>query len=604
MKTETKISKLAIICALCTVAVSPAISAAPVRSLGGTGTYSSASSAATSKATGTSATSARAGAVRVLPSTTKAASGASVSAKPSATTTASTRVAATPRLSLGKYLAGNRVVSPSGGSSSGGGSAGGEFVGLEDWVNHLTAYRELEDTIGKLDERVIALEDKAADGVSQAELDAAIAGVQTQIDDLNTVVAGLPADIVGGEELAAAIATLKSELSDVETVEGLSASVKTLQEDLLAVQGQFADYVLKADFEARSKAVDLEIEKINSAAGELIVRVASLEDKTNGGVAGEQDFIDLSNTVAELEAGLDNVKAQLPADGSATATAAQVQVVEEAIGVIEGLIPESGIAPLATVTEMGETVDSLSESVAALDAKVAQNVLKTEYEAKVVELDQEIADLMAGLANYYTKTETDAAIAVAVKPINDWLTEERRVQIEADLTSLEALIGAQKAIAEYATADALEQVKSQLEDITKPDGEGMATQTDLNNLDVRLSGLIEGLADSDTLTAGELERIQGNLDLNYYTKDQADAKFAKKDEVATYITEGSITTEMIESIDASKVTGQLTSSQLADGSVTPNKISTGETVLADGQLGMLVSDGAGGLRWAAIDVAM
>ena len=120
--------------------------------------------------------------------------------------------------------------------------------------------------------------------------------------------------------------------------------------------------------------------------------------------------------------------------------------VEEAIGVIEGLIPESGIAPLATVTEMGETVDSLSESVAALVAKVAQNVLKTEYEAKVAELDQEIADLMAGLADYYTKTETDAAIAAAVEPISGWLTADRKTNLELALINLDALIGAKEVV--------------------------------------------------------------------------------------------------------------------------------------------------------------
>ena len=120
----------------------------------------------------------------------------------------------------------------------------------------------------------------------------------------------------------------------------------------------------------------------------------------------------------------------------------------------------------------------------------------------------------------------------------------------------------------------------------------MATKDELRTAKSELQAAI------DKINAGDVSLT------NYYTKAEAEETFAKKAEVATYITEGSITTEMIESIDASKVTGQLTSSQLADGSVTPNKISTGETVLADGQLGMLVSDGAGGLRWAAIDVAM
>ena len=89
MKNELKISTLSIVCVLCAAVAAPAFGAASVRSLGGAGTYSSASSAAATKSTGTSAQK-------------------SVSA-------GTTRAAATPRLSIGKYLGGATV---SGGNTS------------------------------------------------------------------------------------------------------------------------------------------------------------------------------------------------------------------------------------------------------------------------------------------------------------------------------------------------------------------------------------------------------------------------------------------------------------------------------------------------------
>ena len=125
MKNELKISKLAIICVLCT-AVSGAYAASSVRSLGGTGTYSSASSAAAANTSSSgSASAVRGGSVRVTPS-----SGVTgTSTKVEAGTTTSGRVATTPRLSIGQYLGGTTSVS--GGSSlrpqtpSTGGSSGG-----------------------------------------------------------------------------------------------------------------------------------------------------------------------------------------------------------------------------------------------------------------------------------------------------------------------------------------------------------------------------------------------------------------------------------------------------------------------------------------------
>ena len=100
MKTELKISTLSIACVLCAAFSAPAFSAPAVRALGGVGTYSSASNAASAKATGADAGSSAISAVR---GNTRVGGAASSTGG----VVTSTRTSAVPRLSIGKYLAGS-----------------------------------------------------------------------------------------------------------------------------------------------------------------------------------------------------------------------------------------------------------------------------------------------------------------------------------------------------------------------------------------------------------------------------------------------------------------------------------------------------------------
>ncbi len=164
MKNELKISTLSIVCVLCASMALPSYGASSVRSLGGAGTYSSASSAATAKSSGDSAgggaiNSVRAGSVRV---------NNAAGATGGATRSGSTRAATTPRLSIGKYLAGSSAVS--GGSSiSGshkpGGPSGGESSGeaadvtyLEEFVGYSPSGDTLPEQLAGIVLRVDELE--------------------------------------------------------------------------------------------------------------------------------------------------------------------------------------------------------------------------------------------------------------------------------------------------------------------------------------------------------------------------------------------------------------------------------------------------------------
>lgn len=118
MKTYTKISSLAVVCALCAGASMPASAAPSVRALGGAGTYSSASSATQAKSGTTSsvqkADTVRGGSLAIgdtgaTTTTAKKATTSNVNSglRGSSVRSTSVRVPSTARLSIGKYLGGS-----------------------------------------------------------------------------------------------------------------------------------------------------------------------------------------------------------------------------------------------------------------------------------------------------------------------------------------------------------------------------------------------------------------------------------------------------------------------------------------------------------------
>ncbi len=103
MKKEFKLVSASVIGLVCTSLMAPSFAVTAVRSLGGTGTYTGASSASQATSTSKSAvTAARAGSVRVGSGTRTTAG--------TALRTPSTRSATAPRLSIGKYLSGSTAM--------------------------------------------------------------------------------------------------------------------------------------------------------------------------------------------------------------------------------------------------------------------------------------------------------------------------------------------------------------------------------------------------------------------------------------------------------------------------------------------------------------
>ncbi len=166
MKHDLKISRLAVICVLCAT-VSGAYGASSVRSLGGSGTYTSAAAAAADGNSG-GASSVRGGSLRVSPSSNVSGTTTSISTG----NTTSGRVATSPRLSIGHYLTGGTSVSggssirpivPGGGSTSGGGSSSGGDGGDVDLSGVNQRLDALESDVDSLFESRDSIDESITD---------------------------------------------------------------------------------------------------------------------------------------------------------------------------------------------------------------------------------------------------------------------------------------------------------------------------------------------------------------------------------------------------------------------------------------------------------
>ncbi|MBQ8473916.1 MAG: hypothetical protein IJ500_03585 [Alphaproteobacteria bacterium] len=477
MKTELKISSLALICALCTVVATPAMSAAPVRSLGGAGTYTSASSAAASKTSGAST---RAGAMRVLPSTTKATSSAKTSTTSATTSGAvtSTRAAMSPRLSIGKYLGGTPVKVVTGGSSSGGsssgGTTGGEFVDVNDplWLRVAQLpdkFDDLEAGVGVLEERVDALEKAAADGVVTDEefktVQDSVAAVESQVAEIENAIADLPADVVGKTELQSEIDAVKALIPSADDL-AASADVVQLKTDVSALQGSVADM--------EKSVTDLE---------------AALATKQNVLTAGQ--YIEIVNDTVSLK------YADLVADLEKIAGNTVDISYDDATHTLSWSI--DGGQESATIT-FDDTYETIA-NVQAADKLLQESI--DDLEERVAALETQVLE--------FVKT----------------------AELEASVTALEGLIAGKQAIGDYAMAADLTTVQNKLDEMSKA---GYVTSGDLTELQAALQTEIDKKQNSgDYVLTTTLNSVQSSLNDAIAARATADQLAALKTELEEQI---------------------------------------------------------------------
>lgn len=452
MKTEFKISTVSIVCALGMLVFGVADAAAPVRALGGAGTYSSATSAATAKSTTAkpasaattskiSSASTRAGVMRVLPKASTANKNVSTSTSTSGTAVTGTRVSASPRLSIGKYVP-NRVVNkPTVDTAS-----KGDFKELEVRV------QDLENNVfyntDSLEKRLIALSDKVELGQKDlttelADIDATFVTVNESITAVEKSVSGLSDDFAA--EKAAMTTAVENIRTSIEEVKNNSSTdftdvrnnIANLQTGLTALTARVANlesgkqdvlkstkYITVTEDDNVELNLDVLTEEINSKIGtgdiasgvtiDYIYETNSLEWRFPGEEAAHVvRFGDIFVDPDELKVADDAVR------GLIAGIDERVKVLESKVGTLEGTVGTG------EMTVGGTAVSTIIDAVKALDVradKIASDSGKDNQQVseRVTALETTVDDTTKGvLATYQIATQNAADIEAANNAIDE-----------------------------------------------------------------------------------------------------------------------------------------------------------------------------------------
>lgn len=388
MKNELKISTVSIVCVLCASVVSGANAASSVRSLGGAGTYSSAASASQS---GTSTGVARAGSVRVVPTT-----GKTTAVKPAnSPSTSAGRVAASPRLSLGKYLGGHTAIS--GGSSTrpgggtGGGSTGGGTIdpGLAAELNNRV--NVLEDTVSDLKDLPETKQDKLT------------AGNYITIDESGEVF--LDVDALGADTTAS-VANGKLMLS----IAG-GAPIELVQlSDLLSADDMNAviDDALEAKGFVTQTALDDVVSDVTENATAISGLTANVSNKADKQTDATKDTIAVIGDNGQY-VGSDKKLADF-------ATTAQLKELADTIPT-----DESFAQVQENITNVQQNITNLQQTTNNFDQRMT--TLQTTVENNMKELNDELAGVSTNVTNVSNKianiTNEDGSLYIAPKSITE-----------------------------------------------------------------------------------------------------------------------------------------------------------------------------------------
>lgn len=621
MKKELKISTLSIVCVLCTAMAMPAFGAASVRSLGGVGTYNGASSAASAKSgSGSNAiNSVRGGAMRV-----------NSSGKTTGTRVSSTRSATTPRLSIGKYLAGSSALG--GGSSitqSGGnnkpGSGSGDSGNLQTRIEVLEQFMGYTPNGSTIPEQLKDVELKVEELAADLS---AISGVHTTVDYVDGVLTVVQNGVTAEYDLAndfaakSAIDALQSAIDDV--VAKIPSKLSELEND--------AGFITAADIPDITGFVSTS--ELDAAKTEL---KALIETKQAiGDYAQQSDLEDLQTQLGDVLA-------------SDIVTAGQITDLQADVAVLQAATDD-----YATKTALGNLEAALNDAIADMVSESDMAALKTELEQKIAAVTGgvDLSDLSASVAQNTSdiaavKTTADSASNMANENAEDIIALQGLVGTESVATQIASSLGA----ADYATNARVNEVEAKIptnlfsgdyNDLTnKPT---LITQADLTNLQNALQAEINNKANSQEVTqqltniSNALSDLQGDT----YTKEEVNQKIANaitngeidlsdyatvddlldlEDSLADVAFSGDFNdlankpnmTEYVAKTEVSEVVqnafnnnqveipdGSVTAVKLADKSVTAAKLNTG--AMSSGELAMFMADGNGGGDWVTVDV--
>ena len=391
MKHELKISRLAVVCVLC-AAVSGAYGASSVRSLGGSGTYTSAAAAAEDGNSG-GAASVRGGSLRVTPSSGVSGTTTNISAG----NTTGGRVATLPRLSIGHYLGGGTSVSGGssirpitpGGSTSGGGSSSGGSGGVSS--DDLDALR------GQVD-----------------QLERDIEGLRTADDNFSDALLGKQDALIPGDDGYIIIDDATNEIFvDVDALEGA----------LELVAGKDGREV-----ELGSNDTHLLWRYVGESGWRDLIAIADITgpqgpqgEKGEKGEPGEAANLEAYSTTEEMNQA---IRAAVDGLAGTYATKAELTNVSSAVDALSGKIGN---------TAMGTTANTVTGAIAELagDADSYENV---KYKATVA--------MWENNKNSDTMYPTAAAVSQAIADAtSDIVGSEEIEQFKDDVAGLKAAVG-------------------------------------------------------------------------------------------------------------------------------------------------------------------
>lgn len=373
-------------------AVSGAYGASSVRSLGGSGTYTSAAAAAADGNSGGVA-SVRGGSLRVTPSSGVSGTTTNISAG----NTTGGRVATSPRLSIGHYLGGGTSVSGGssirpitpGGSTSGGGSSSGGSGGVSS--DDLDALRGQVDQLERDIEGLRTADDNFSDALLDKQ-DALIPGDDGYIIiDENT------------NEIFVDVDALEGALETVAGKDGREVELGSNDTHLLwryVGESGWRELIAKAD-----------ITGPQGPQGE----------KGEKGEPGEAANLEAYSTTEEMNQA---IRAAVDGLAGTYATKTELTNVSSAVDALSGKIGN---------TEMGTTANTVTGAIAEL-AGDADNYENVKYKATVA--------MWENNKNSDTMYPTAAAVSQAIADAtSDIVGSEEIEQFKDDVAGLKAAVG-------------------------------------------------------------------------------------------------------------------------------------------------------------------